>query len=337
MRELDKKLIENCDFIRDMLKNTSQKETVNNAIKAVDFKDGLPDYTNETQDAWYMMKYGKYYALEYYWMYDLALRVLSSKSSVSGETVVAYSFGCGSMLDGLSLLYAHSRLLESQNLNYHLKKKLYYSGIDIVEWPRQGNVRDIIADEGKDKIMVKTFLQSGMVDFWKKMNMFCANILVFPKMLSENLDKGNEPIINQFTEKLQNATLSKDYIILCISYRGSKTFSVDNVLVEKIVSAMEQKGYKSDPFDKGIYGNWICNDYFELKDSKKMVFISKENCEIDYNKTYSDFSVPEKVEEYLRQGILDDGGDMVCKSYPRKNLNSTGGKTCMQVLPFKKN
>lgn len=361
MRELDEKLIQDMEYLKESLTENLIQE-----ISRYYRRGNLPDYSNPVHAAYYLLKYSKYYALEYYWMYDLALRVLAKEYELRNieEAAVVYSFGCGSMVDGLSLLYAYDKL-RAQGEALNIKERLYYTGVDIVRWPEIGLFLDHLNSIPDSRLRVKSYLETGMVDFLDLFSGMCGNIFMFPKILSENLDDSDEEqsIIDQFCNRIEQVSSSfrSDYIILCVSYRGSNSFRMDNPLVQRIEEAMRSIGFRDEPFDAGIYDNWVCRDYFELSDANHMVFEARENVRIDYDVNYSDFKVPYEVYHYMNKGeilvgkcrgnvsnetvrshnnvaeICCDCG-MPCKIYaqPRISINSTGGKTCFQILPFRK-
>ena len=366
MRVLDEKLISD----REYLETNLTPQLFESKILNMSFVNGSAqniNYKDEFQVAFYMMKYAKYYALEYYWMYDLVLRALSHEFSTriysSPDTAITYSFGCGSMVDGLSMLYAHNALRNLPRSGYRVEEKLYYEGIDIVKWADTG----LLEYESSFSQLIKVFkyLDSGMVKFWDKMKSFCANILMFPKMLCEDLDDNTAgtSIIDKFCNKIKEANLMKDYIILCVSYRGYKTFNDDKKMTEKIIKVLRAKGYIEEPIDGNIMNEWICKDYFVLDDSTNMVFKSINDVSVDYNIKYSDFKIPDEVEHYMGWGEILIGkchGGInagmvnatqnvvnICNScgrcqklnsYPRKNLNLNSGAdcTCFQILPFRR-
>lgn len=364
MEYLDNKLLEAKDFLEEHL----NREAFENRIQRVNFGEGIPDYSDEFQVAFYMMKYAKYYALEYYWIYDLVLRLLSKElKDAKDDVAVVYTFGCGSMVDALSLLYAHRQLLDTED--YSLEKKLYYRGIDIDKWADVGMLFPEEVTEHNEYLKTTGHLDSGMVDFWSEMQTFLANVIMFPKMLSEVLDDDltGTSIIDQFCERVSEATLVRDYIIICVSYRGSKTFDEDNALVEKIIATMREKGYAPEAFGQDVIDGWVCNEYFDLIDDDKMVFQSKDDCIVDYENKYADFNLPVEVQNYMSKGgilvnncdgnITDDqlleGKSIttICekcvqkkcrkiRSIPRKNLNMATGEnvdhTVFQILPFRR-
>ena len=361
MKVLNEKLISDKEY----LENNLTPSLFKSKILTISFRNGSAkniDYTNPYQVAFYMLKYAKYYALEYYWMYDLALRTLSYEFSRfrKQDAAVAYSFGCGSMIDGVSMLYAHEALRGASN--YSIKEKLYYKGIDIVKWADTGLLE--FESRYPRLINVSKYLDKGMVDFWEEILNTYANIFMFPKMLCEDLDDNSSgiSIINQFCDNLELANLRRDYIILCVSYRGTNTFGDDYPLTVKIIDALRSKGYEKEPIKQSIIDTWVCRDYFDLIDPVNMVFKSRDNITIDYCGTYSDFDIPDEIIRYMGWGeilidncqggitesdadgtriiseICDDCGER-CKrlrSYPRKNINSGTDHTCFQILPFRR-
>ena len=357
MRLLDALLESDVDYLKNNLNSTNFNETV----KGGNFAIGLPCYTDPCQVAYYMLKYAKFYALEYYWMYDLILRLLNADLENRNiyDAPVVYSFGCGSMVDGLSLLYAHKKLHPSME---RIGSKPVYRGIDIVNWPNTGMVFDGSVQEYAGDICISKYFGVGMEEFWTTMNDFYANVLFFPKLLSENLDDHTQgaSVLDKFCEEIRNAKLTKEYIILAFSYRGTNTFSSDNQLAQRIVDAMIEKGYKKEPYrGSAIINNWICKDYFSLVDNENMIFESRVP-DVDYSR-FPDFMIPPIVDEYMNKGGVLVGncpGNVtdteVCshrsvieiceecnnrcktRSMCRKKLKSVGGQSCIQILPLRR-
>ncbi len=204
-------------------------------IKKMNFSDGnLPDYGDLQQVRYYLLRYAMAYAFEYAVMYRIALSSLREEKNVT-----VYSFGCGSQIDGLALAYAKEKLLEADvsvgSLNYR--------GIDLVEWPVRFHLDCLnkadFHEAGMDEFMDDS-AESGIRD------MRC-NILCFPKLLSENLDEsadGGPSVIDRFCEGLKTHTLSRDRIVLCVSYRSRYTMEYDRPLAEKIIAALEENGFR---------------------------------------------------------------------------------------------
>ena len=336
------------------LKVNLSEDVFDEEIRMANFAGGnLPDYENPLQAAFYMLKYAKYYALEYYWMYDLALQILSHKTDI--KVPVNYSFGCGSMVDGLSYLYAHSKLQEDFGEDYSITGKLYYSAIDLVEWPHTALLN---LGETEDMV-VKKYLDKGMVKFWDEMKSFHGNMMFFPKLLSENLDHvvGDSSIIDSFCEELVEANMRSKFILLCVSYRGINTYEEDAVKTRKIIDALLEKGYEIEDYSLDDY-DWICRDYFEMYDEEQKVFCSRDDVRVDY-KEYSDFKVPGEIIRYLMDGdLLEDfcryydgrngmrTASEVCRACrqdcdllakPRTSINSGDDHTCFQILAFRRN
>ena len=90
------------------------------------------------------------------------------------------------MLDGLSLLYAHACL--KRRRRYNIRGDIIYHGIDLVEWPDTAMLKGRLEGMGFDHASFSLHTE-GMIDFWDTVTEADAGILMFPKMLSENLNK----------------------------------------------------------------------------------------------------------------------------------------------------
>ena len=359
MEILDQKIQEAYDFLTHEL-NAQRFE---DDIKSVGgFANGnIVDYTNDIQAALYFLRYSKFYSLEYFWMYDLALQILNGNNE-GEDAAVVYSFGSGSNVDAISLLEA-DRKLRDRIENYAIMERLYYRGIDICRWSEYA----LINLEGIDNLNARVFL-NGMVDFWNDMSKFMANILFFPKILSEHLDEGEEgeTIIDQFCNNLAAANLDREKIVLCVSYRGTNTYDEDAANTNRIIDAMIEKGYEVVDYNLNDY-TWEGRDYFEYLDEERKVFRSIQDVRVDYER-YADFNISEDIRDYLERGEIrricqhyDDAyrrnqednnyndsfpRDVCqhsCVNYrncarliPRKNLNSGDDRTCFQILLFRR-
>lgn len=210
-------------------------DRTNESLQKMTFKCDLPDYRDIQQARYYLLRYAIAYAFEYSVMYRIALANLMAETNIT-----VYSFGCGSKLDGLSLLHAKEQL---QKAGVSVGS-LYYRGIDLVKWPVQFDL------EGMDSV---EFYPMGMDDFMDPdnkahiKNMRC-NIMCFPKLLSEDLDKpdGGSTVIDRFCERLKMQDFGRDRIVLCISHRGRYEEDgrpKDRRVADKVVNAMrDNKG-----------------------------------------------------------------------------------------------
>ena len=220
------------DFCLDL---EMDPDRTNESLRKMTFKRGLPDYSDAQQVRYYLLRYAIAYAFEYSVMYRIALANLMAENNIT-----VYSFGCGSKLDGLSLLHAKEQLQEAGMS----VGSLYYRGIDLVEWPVQFDL------EGMDSV---DFYPMGMDDFLGPDNkahiktMYC-NIMCFPKLLSEDLDKagGSSTVIDRFCERLKMQDFGRDRIVLCISHRGryeEDGHPKDWRVADKVINAMrDNKG-----------------------------------------------------------------------------------------------
>ena len=162
------------------------------------------DYTHPWICQQYMLRYTMAYAFEYYVMYLIALRQLNE------PTAKAYSFGCGSGVDCLSLAYAKLKLGYDNEVSYR--------GIDLKDWAEKFDLHqlsEIDAEYYVDK-------EEGMLAFLKKDPTYTPNILFFPKLLSELDDE----TVTSFCKLLKD--LKSEELIVCVSYRGPETMSDNN-------------------------------------------------------------------------------------------------------------
>lgn len=86
-------------------------------------KNCCPDFNEAVCSHLYVSRLCSIYALQYYVMYSLLIQALLEKNIHELELLV---FGCGSMIDSLSLSFA---LREYEN-----RFKVHYTGVDIAKW-----------------------------------------------------------------------------------------------------------------------------------------------------------------------------------------------------------
>ena len=177
---------------------------------------GSMDYSKSWICQQYMLRYTMAYAFEYYVMYFIAL------SQLDEPTARAYSFGCGSGLDCLSLAYAKVKLDHD--------KEVGYRGIDLIDWAENFDLTNLPGVDAK-----KYVDKEGMLAFLKKDPEYMPNILFFPKILSEL----NDEIVTSFCNLLKD--LKSEELIVCVSYRSSETMSNDFEKVGPIMTALDEK------------------------------------------------------------------------------------------------
>lgn len=238
------------------------------------------DYANPWICQQYMLRYTMAYAFEYYVMYLIAL------SQLDDPAARAYSFGCGSGLDCLSLAYAKVKL--------DYDKEVSYRGIDLIDWAENFELKNLPIVDAKKYVDKK-----GMLAFLKKDPEYMPNILFFPKILSEL----NDEIITLFCNLLKD--LKSEELIVCVSYRSSETMSNDFEKVCPIITSLEEKYEckKLKVLDE-IYDIFNIHDINEkqlsLIDENNGIFeFTGENKGTKYSKIDDNFTVPKDIWAYI--------------------------------------
>lgn len=307
------------EFCKEM---ESDPEGGKKRLAKMEFRDGsLPDYRDELIVRYYLLRYAMAYTFEYAVMYQIALWLLRDENNVT-----AYSFGCGSKIDGVALAYAREKMQK------HIKcETLYYRGIDLVEWPVSFTLEGFTNEK---------FFRSGMEEFMKFMyKEMCCNILCFPKILSENLDdagNGKErSIIDQFCDGLSDKKLRRDRIVLCISYRSKYTRGEDMSLTKKIVEALEKNGYRREDVSlpQDIPELKILKDQLHKHLESDLAYYMFENAQVSIKDINPDFEIPSDIwncTKKLAQESEKDPDLLNRLKYTMKYVD----KMCFQVLLF---
>ena len=246
------------------------------------------DYT----DAWicqqYMLRYTMAYVFEYYVMYLIALRQLDE------PTAKAYSFGCGSGVDCLSLAYAKLKLGYDNEVSYR--------GIDLTDWAEKFDLQqlsEIDAEYYVDK-------EEGMLAFLKKDPAYTPNILFFPKLLSELDDE----TVTSFCKLLKD--LKSEELIVCVSYRSPETMSEDFEKACPIITALEEK-YEREELNGldeiydilNISGSNVGQLSLTVEDNGIFRFIG-DSRGTKYSKIDGHFTIPQDIWDYIGvPGISD--------------------------------
>ncbi len=168
-------------------------------------------------------------------MYRIALSLLRQEKNIT-----LYSFGCGSLLDGISLAHAKKRVAEKWGDQAQIER-MNYRGIDLADWPVKFDL-NCYESCNFHRIGMEDFADSGKKDAIVKMG---CNIISFPKILSENLDRtqGEISIIDRFCDGIKKHKFSRVKIVLCVSYRSHITANEDMKQTRRIVTALEENGY----------------------------------------------------------------------------------------------
>ena len=312
------KLEQKLNDCKDVLERISPTD-FDTDIKPIDFSGGVGlDYENSNAAAYYLLKYGAFYAKEYAVIYDLALRVLALSVRPAPDRdgrlpSIVYSFGCGSKLDAVSLEYVRDNL-RTAGTNF----RLFYKGVDLVRWADPGlfdtgalggnimvtNSQGVpVAKPDFSEIDPLRFLGISIDDFFNQMSSFNANIFFFPKILSEI----PPAIIDVFCRDLKVADIRSDYLIIAVSYRGSITYTTDSANTQKIIDTLIRRGYVIENYDPYAMG-WIGSTKFELSDIPRKVFISKYNADTAPEPWESDFDLATDLNEFMGWGTPGHGG-----------------------------
>ncbi|MBR0091043.1 MAG: AAA family ATPase [Lachnospiraceae bacterium] len=290
-----------------------------------DEESTFPDYGEEIVDHFYLIRYANVYAFEYYTMYLLALALLEE----GDEYVNSYSFGCGSLLDGMSLLYANRTLNNTP--------RIYYRGIDLTRWP----VMFPVGDAPEDPMISLDITSMENLDVREKR----CNIMFFPRMLSELTGREGEEILNAFAENIRQGKLSQNQIILCVSYRGKNTIREDWNRVKVIIAAIEDHGYSAEERANIPQGEeWIDQyfdhtEYMELDDHRRIHYYTtkEEYKNIPVWRVNNDFRIQQDILNYLndesefKNTIAEVLGENI-RTFPRTNL----ADMCFHIISFRK-
>ena len=319
------------------------------------------DYEDDLQAAYYMLKYGNYYAFEYVFAYSVACALLMEQQpSVCKDGIRALSFGCGTMLDALSLDYV---LKQFRNCDKTIEA-LSYAGVDICEWADQTKIDFSKIETENNKFIFK---KCSMENYWDQDAEYDCNVLFFPKVLGEL----PENVIAGFCRGLATAMLKSDVIILSVSYPGKKAYEKNSAYTKRIVQALEKNGYRSIPYGSTPlsftgYATW---EWFFERDGDGLfssVNDSYFNVAEHLRDYYKEFRVSKPIKNYLgcpgtirrecpkfkeAEAAYKDNGERpapvrICEKgcnakcgfipSPREKLNSGNDSSCFDVIVFKK-
>lgn len=258
---------------------------------AIEKSNGL-DYTNPLIAEYYLLKYAISYVLEYTIMYRSALSQLEH-----AKTMAAYSFGCGSKIDCISLAYA-SRILQ---INSGFPKLfMSYTGIDLISWPIQFEVGKM------ESIYNKIDAVQDIVSFMDSAQNMNCNIFFLSKILSEIK---NDKIFIEFCDKIKHHIFNEKKIILCVSYSSNFIDSKDDLkdemeMTQQIIYAFESNGYKCQKtnFPNSIFDfdGFILDPHkINFDEGNRYPLIVLENPEKDFLYIDSKSSLPENIRNYI--------------------------------------
>ncbi len=244
-----------------------------------------PDFNDMITTCLYEGRLCNIYGLQYYVMYSL-LMPFFLKENIHDLKIL--SFGCGSMIDGLSL----SLVLK----NFEDSLGVQYTGVDIAGWPLVFNLP-----------FETRFIQKPLQDYWEDCRAFDGNVIIFPTVLSGLREYPDETGI--FCQGIEKTEFSSDTIFLMVSYRSPASYkrdwqATDWQKTQRIISAMEKKGYVAEDLPVSVPDAWkpyIQSETAETEDGKKRVcrYLSAPYGTVQLKQAAPDFAPPDCVEEYL--------------------------------------
>lgn len=245
-----------------------------------------PDFTETMNACLYECRLCNIYGLEYYLMYSLLLSCLE-KEKIHDLRIL--SMGCGSMIDGLSLSLALQNAGEGYNVQY--------TGIDISEWPMSYQL------PFENRLIIKP-----MQEYFGEYRTSDANVIVFPTVLSGLREYPDDT--EALCRSMENAQFLSDTIFVMAAYRSTMSFNRDWQVtdwqkMQKILSAMEKKGYAVEELPAAVPDAWkpyLQSKTTESEDGKKYVarYISAQYGSVQLKEIAPDFAPPDCVEEFLK-------------------------------------
>ncbi|MCR4738683.1 MAG: hypothetical protein K5886_00315 [Lachnospiraceae bacterium] len=173
-------------------------EALEGGVKRMSYLNNVPtadDYSERTAQMYYILQYAYAYSYMYRECYE---KVYEEVYRDLNEPVKVLSFGCGPCLDGFGLKLAQ-----------HRKgfKVVSYTGIDYSDW----NKGFCFHFEDSE------FVKSDIIAYLDSLDMIDANVLMFPRILSE-LD---DDTLQRLKEKL-NGKLKSDRVVIISTYRNGE-------------------------------------------------------------------------------------------------------------------
>lgn len=187
-------------------------------LKNLSFESGnLPEYEDVQTQRLYLLRYAYAYAFEYADMYERVLEQLDDPEKIS-----VVSFGCGTLLDYWSLVYA---IKEQRKITCCID----YRGIDIIQWNYQFSPRR------RDDLY---FELENITHFFENEKSLNSDVFFFPKSISEFSDEEMEAILGGFQFK----KIRKNVFYVCVSLRKKNEISDIN-RTNNIIKAIENNGF----------------------------------------------------------------------------------------------
>ncbi len=248
-------------------------------------KNGSPDFNEAIPAYLFVSRLSSLYAFQYYIMYSFLIPILAEKDI---QTLKIVSFGCGSMIDALSLSFASRDSGKSFDV--------HYTGVDIAKWaPIYSHPYE------------SDFVQKPLQEYWDGRDVFDGNVIFFPTVLSEILEIPDA--IGQFCEGLEKTQIVSDTIFLMVSYRSTASVAKDWKMtdwqkVQKIISTLEKKGFSGEHIPVSPSDDWktyLQNKPLKTDDGKTYpcYYISPPCASKSFAEIAPDFAPSESVREYL--------------------------------------
>lgn len=251
-------------------------------------KGSSPDYNEDIPSLMYKIRICNIYLLQFYMMYHLLIPSLIEEKIDEIKPLV---LGCGSLIDALSLSYV---LQEYKN-----KFTVNYTGIDIAAWP----------DSFRTSFETH-FVQGFLQNYWDNCKVFDGNIIFFATVLSELREFPDDT--EKFCHGLEKTPFTSETVYLMVSYRTTASYKRDWKLTDwqktqKIITAMENKGYEAKSLPISLNGKW--NTYLQMEtaiaDDDRVwpcYYVASpynEDGYITLKDLAPDFALPDYVGEYL--------------------------------------
>lgn len=251
-------------------------------------KGDSPDFNELIPSLLYRVRLCNTYLLNYYVLYSLLFPAfLESKI----EEMRALVLGCGSMIDAVSLSYVQKEHEE--------KIAVSYTGVDIAEWPSV-----------YETPFEKRFIQKPLQDYLDDIEVFNGNVICFATVLSELREYPDET--EQLCRGLEHVPFTSDTVFLLVSYRSTASYKSDWRLTDwqktqRVIAAIEKKGYRAEPVPVSIPEAWKTNllsDIAKDEHGKEwpcyyLANPNKDNGAIRIQDLAPDFAVPDYAVEYL--------------------------------------
>ena len=238
--------------------------------ESVEYKDGQ-------QHNFYICRYAPAYAFDYSLIYDIVMRSMKKSGTVNMDVT---SFGCGTMIDALAMVYAKASLA-AMDTGYG-DIKMTYTGIDAANWGKffvppikgefylSGDIdKNVKAAElsDLDKRIRSNFdmirlHRLNIVDDIDKIkenpNAYLGNVIIFPRILNELHSKTGaddqkdfsdpEQPINKFMDKFIEVAFDKtdyDEYYICVSHsKHDRTFCM--LEIDKLVNSLTDENRFED-------------------------------------------------------------------------------------------